>query len=468
MSNLSNLDVVAANAPGISRADLLDTLGWLRSIYPPVVGHDLDDEGIAAWLSDAYVRARRLGDSHQEAKDRVFAHIWAVVHNEPEPPWEVPVPPAPPAPTPLPAPAFARLSVSGGRLVRDGQPFALHAISEFSAAHLCRTNQESEFIRRLSRAHANGLNAIRVLSMADILFRLNPRQTGYWAALERVVRLSAERSMYVCLDAFADAQIVMPNVAEQRDFLTDWAAFVVAHTNVLPNLTNEARKNGWSEADDPALLQLAAQFKSKAPGIAFSISDPLDGDTLEESAETTRILKMLAGLAPIAVLHPSRKEDITIWRRWLNHERGFAEVDLGGCFKFVQEPMGAASTRQPGRRDNDPEAQLAGACIAAVCQMGYCYHYISEQDDAVPGLNLLHFANLIPQRAGMSPRNAGTAGAPVGAFTGFDKIRCCTDGREAWAVGYGPDVWDGRAEWLGNWRPIEVYRGAHVVLWRAS
>ncbi len=98
MSNFSTLDIVAANAPGISRADLLDTLGWLRTIYPNVVGHILDDEGIAAWLADAYCRARQLGDTHQEAKDRVFAHIWAVVHGEHEPPWEVPTPPAPPAP----------------------------------------------------------------------------------------------------------------------------------------------------------------------------------------------------------------------------------------------------------------------------------------------------------------------------------------------------------------------------------
>jgi hypothetical protein len=431
----------------------------------PALTFHVDDQGWVLWRGKVE-RQMTLGWPYEPSIRAVENEILAIWGEAAR--WsqdEIGYPP--PEPQPTPVPILARLSVSGGRLVAGGQPFALHCISEFSAAHLCRTNQEGEFVRRLDRAHAAGRNAIRVLSMAEYLFKLQPTQAGYWAALDRMVALAGQREMYVCLDAFADAQVVMPSAADRASFLKDWAAFVLAHPNVLPSMVNEARKNGWSEADDPALLQLAAQFKSKAPGIAFSISDPLDGDTPEESAETTRILKMLAGLAPIAVLHPSRKEDITIWRRWLNHERGFAEVDLGGCFKFVQEPMGAASTRQPGRRDNDPEAQLVGACIAAVCQMGYCYHYISEQDDAVPGLNLLRYANLIPQRAGMSPRNAGTGGAPVGAFMGYDKIRCCCDEREAWAVGYGADVRNGQAEWQG-WQPHEIYRSRNVVLWQAE
>lgn len=74
----------------INRGDIFDALKWLRAeVYPGLVGHELDDEGIAAWICDNYIRYRQTV-GHQDAKHRVFADIEAVIRNA------QPRPPAPP------------------------------------------------------------------------------------------------------------------------------------------------------------------------------------------------------------------------------------------------------------------------------------------------------------------------------------------------------------------------------------
>jgi hypothetical protein len=85
----------------VDRGDLFDVLKWLRAeVYPGLVGHDLDDEGIAAWVCDNYTRYRQAGVSHQDAKHRVFADIERVVHP--------PVPPVTPPAGPFSGPIGVR------------------------------------------------------------------------------------------------------------------------------------------------------------------------------------------------------------------------------------------------------------------------------------------------------------------------------------------------------------------------
>jgi hypothetical protein len=70
----------------VNRGDIFETLKWLRGeVYPGLVGHPLDDEGIAAWLCDNYIRYRQTM-GHVPAQHRVFADIQAVVSpNQPPP-----------------------------------------------------------------------------------------------------------------------------------------------------------------------------------------------------------------------------------------------------------------------------------------------------------------------------------------------------------------------------------------------
>jgi hypothetical protein len=104
----------------IPRDQLLDTLDWLRfEVYTPsqederpgehpfrLVPHPLDDEGIAAWLCDAYesVGRYRYGLSHQAAKDYVYREIQKVV----SPPDPVPPPQVISAPIHVAARDFVR------------------------------------------------------------------------------------------------------------------------------------------------------------------------------------------------------------------------------------------------------------------------------------------------------------------------------------------------------------------------
>lgn len=71
----------------IPRDQILDALTWLRQAYPNLVGHELDDEGIAAWLVDCYaVRFRMKGMSHLDAISKVREEILKVV-NPPKVSW---------------------------------------------------------------------------------------------------------------------------------------------------------------------------------------------------------------------------------------------------------------------------------------------------------------------------------------------------------------------------------------------
>ena len=57
------------------RDEILEVITWLRGeVYPGIVGHPLNDEGIAAWVCDVYIHARQT-QGHEDAKHRVFEAI---------------------------------------------------------------------------------------------------------------------------------------------------------------------------------------------------------------------------------------------------------------------------------------------------------------------------------------------------------------------------------------------------------
>lgn len=80
------------------RDEILRCLTWLRDeVYPGLVGHPIDDEGIAAWLVDTYTVDARLrrGLSHEAAMHHTFAAIERTVH-PPVTPDPAPDPPVTP------------------------------------------------------------------------------------------------------------------------------------------------------------------------------------------------------------------------------------------------------------------------------------------------------------------------------------------------------------------------------------
>jgi hypothetical protein len=382
-----------------------------------------------------------------------------------------PLPPPPP-PTLLP------ISVSQSRLQTDAGWMSWRGISEFSAVHLCRTGQEAELVRRLDRAAAAGRNGIRVLMMkapqtnstpAWNAFDLSPSMAGYWEASDRVVDLAAARGLYVEACLFADAQLVMPDPNQRRAVCAAFSTWCRQHPTVLPQLANEPFKNGWTSATDPALLELARTFASNYVG-PFSIGDPNDVVTDAATGAPLRAdLDTLAQKSQVLVLHGERKPQDTRWAAWVDHLKGFDEVYANPLkrYRIHDEPMGAASYFESGKRDNRPDAHLAAALVCAVMGIGFTLHYISEQDDQVDAIIQACAAQvLVPVSPDYRFKNAGTSGACVVSFTGYDKIRTCDNGRDAWAVGYGEVPRS--VMWNDGWRSEIVLGTDHVVLWHAT
>jgi hypothetical protein len=387
------------------------------------------------------------------ACDRAARELRAVLGvSEPEPTYPLPT----------------SLRVESRRIRTEAGIWGWHGITEFDGIYLVLNGLENEWRRRLERAATCQRTGVRVLGMAKNLFALSPAMPGYADAVRRMAELARDYGQNVELCAFADAQDVMPDPGTRLAFAYQVKGYCEAMPWMFPSVANEAYKNGWSSSTDPALKELA-----KAMG-ALIVSDPPDLVTNPDTADPLKSdLTLLSGYSPILVIHAERKGKDTRFAAWVDHLKGFDEVgQFGGCAKMHQEPMGAASVYQDGKRDNRPLAHLAASLVCATMGIGFTYHYIASQDDATPGLDLCAAARLIPQTPDYQFRNAGTGGAIVTSFDGYDKIRCCDNGQTGYAVGYGHQ--GGKVEFasgwtaktIGDWEQTVDGEPGRVTLWQ--
>lgn len=389
--------------------------------------------------------------------------------------------------SPLP-PIHGRVRVVSGRFVTDDGPWGWHGLSEFDLVHRVRTGDVADVTRRLDRAATNRRSVVRVFAMARNLFDLSPSQAGYDAALERVLSLAAERGIRVELVVFPDAQLVMSAEGDRRAFLERLARRYQADPRIIWQIANEPQFNGWSGATDAKLLSLAELLKSVLGHADFIVGDPADGDDVDASAETAEQAKTLARYSNIAALHSSRKggaaPDGERLRRWVDHLEGYYDVIAearkanGNLACVHDEPMGAASVRQvplpTGKtyeREPNPVVHLAAAATAAMIGCGYTYHYISTQNDGVPGLDLIaQTVTRWPVDASWSYRNDTWSGSATHGFTWRGgKVRTWTNGPHAAVLAYGQTR--GEITWTGgtHTRVLSVDNGeAHLDLWDVS
>jgi hypothetical protein len=81
-------------------------------------------------------------------------------------------------------------------------------------------------------------------------------------------------------------------------------------------------------------------------------------------------------------------------------------------------------------------------------------------------------ATLIPQSPDVVPYEPGADAGPVATYRPDDfpggSLVACSNGSEAWALGYGKRVAkEPRLEWRGQ-NPEVVWRGEHAILWRVD
>ena len=267
-----------------------------------------------------------------------------------------------------------RIRVESQRFINDAGWWSWRGVSDFDAVWHVLNGQESAVVHRFDAYGRGGRTIVRVLGMLSWAHRaFSPRSDGYWDALERVRQLANDRGLYVNLCFFADAQIIVPGEGEREQWLDQFSWFVSEHPGVIAQIANEPFKNGWHSATDPALLALADRLAMNLGHRDFSIGDPVDGDDVDASEETTAKLVTLSENSRILVLHPSRKEGgDNRYRRWVDHLEGITDVmnRMHGATFVHDEPMGASTHPQPGRRDSDPDAHIAAQMVALCCEVG--------------------------------------------------------------------------------------------------
>jgi len=382
-----------------------------------------------------------------------------------------------------PLPVSGRMIVDSRRFRDDNGWFPWRGISDFAVVALLLQGREAEVVARFDVYAAAQRTVVRIMGMLGhsswqaLGLAFSPDSPQYWDALDRVVTLANSRGLRVELCCFADAQVVVPDANRRREWMRRFAAFIRERPGVIPQVANEPFKNGWSEADDPALLELAEILAGELGHRDFSIGDPMDGDDADASAETTAKLVTLATRANISVLHSSRKEDADRYRRWVDHLEGITDVlaKLRAGVAFVHdEPMGAGPVRAHGTRDIDPDAFVAAQMTAACCGLGYTYHWRPEEGVAVeqlPGLLSSAFLADVPCSPDWRYLNDSWAGSPTRGVRTIGKpgkIRSLVNGNRAWTLAYGELDYDSIV-WLPEFSARElVYNGACAKVWKIN
>lgn len=383
-----------------------------------------------------------------------------------------------------PAAAIAgRVRVVAQRFQTDAGWWAWRGVSDLAAMGYILSGREGEVWKRFDAYARARRTIVRVLGMlgappwqaAGLAF--SPRTPGYADARARLVAEANRRGLYVEWCLFADAQIVVPDAGERRRWLEEFGRFCQGQPGIVPQLVNEAFQNGWQEADDEDLLELADVFAGIVGHRDFSISDPVDGDNPDASAETTARIIRTARHANIVVLHPDRRFAIgdKRWRRWVDHLEGMFDVTPGlgpNVAYVIDEPIGAAPAAIPGRRDNDPDAFIAAQFVAACCGFGLNYHKI-DSEIAVEQLPGFYEAAAVLAQVPCAPewqyRNDSWPGAPTAGirWSGQEgKLRSLVAGDRAWTVAYGgTDADFASITWRPGWTPHLEYAGARVRVW---
>jgi hypothetical protein len=219
----------------VNRGDLFETLKWLRAeVYPGLVGHPLDDEGIAAWLCDNYIRYRQTM-GHEDARHRVFADIEAVV-NQTRPPIDPPITP----PTTL-----APLRIEGTTFrLPDGAIWKYRAVTAFSAFQDFLEGRDLTPYAAWTRSV--GGNAWRIFG-TWVITGFDPRRYGWTElrdGLEAFHRFTRGQGLRLHATVFCDqvdGSSVLLDAADQ-DRLLD--LYVGVLQGEMIGVVNEAFKNG--------------------------------------------------------------------------------------------------------------------------------------------------------------------------------------------------------------------------------
>jgi hypothetical protein len=233
----------------------------------------------------------------------------------------------------------------------DGSVFHWRGITAFRLLELVAHGKEPEADTYLKWAASQKLTIVRVLGMADGLFKLSPADG--LRALPRLLEMAERHGLYVELVALADTATIALDIPRHVEAV---AKICARHPNVLLEIANEPVHPTQVKAlHDPAYVKTLAQLVPA--GVPVSWGSVENGDGF--------------GAGSYVTWHAPRGRD---WPRQIGAQ-GAALIRKFKKPVISDEPIGAADTAVPGRRDNDPARFRASAQASARAGLGATFHY---------------------------------------------------------------------------------------------
>lgn len=275
-----------------------------------------------------------------------YNDIRVVLNNTVAPP--VPVPP------PGPAPILDPIRVDGLRMVRsDGSTFVYKGFTDFLLyqKYLAGDNLDAILHERI----AVGANTLRVLGMVTSFSHFHPQEHGdYYDRLKPFADYVGSFGLRVEFVVFADAQIIMPQFADETAHIDRVVAALHDVSNVFIEVCNEPFKNIPGGADTATVL--ARHIQGRGLLVASGNYDfPAPGDPTPPSAD-------------YITFHPERKPE---WPRTSKDAFDFREVYHKPVIS--DEPMGCAEIASESR-SNVPADFAYFAATAALEGAGSTFH----------------------------------------------------------------------------------------------
>lgn len=221
--------------------------------------------------------------------------------------------------------------------------------------------REAEAVAYLDWAASEGLNVVRVLTMARHLFALRPEDGRN--ALPRLLDLAHERGLAVEVVAFADSR---EYPLDLDTHLREVGRIALEKENAFVEIANEpGHPTQATQLHDPAELQRLATLVP--PPVVMALG----------SAEYA--VGYAAG--DYATFHFPREAG---WGHVLRLAEGASFIDQWKKPVINDEPIGAALEYQEGRRDNEPSRFAAAAALTALTGMGGTFHYEGGLQAQIP------------------------------------------------------------------------------------
>lgn len=245
------------------------------------------------------------------------------------------------------------LKVSGTRfLTADGSRFAWRGITAFRLVEFVARGREGEADAYLKWAASKELNVVRVLVMADGLFKLSPADGV--RALPRLLEIARRHGMYVEVVALADTAAIRVDPGAHVKAV---GAICAAHPNALLEIANE-------------------------PG------HPTQAGPLHDAGYVAALARAVPAAVPVALGSVEYGDGFgagryVTWHAPRSGRGGWpAQIARGGALvrKFRKpvindEPIGAADAAVEGRRDNDPARFREGGAASRRAGLGATFHY---------------------------------------------------------------------------------------------